>query len=627
MDFIFNIVVNNLKIIEYIVFWYPVTMGLYWVIGSIIYYFRIEIKRPLPLFSTPKVSILVPAYNEQDQIELTIDKLLEIDYPDFEILLINDGSKDKTPEILERCAMKDDKIRFINLKENAGKANALWLGLMASKGEYLVCVDGDSYLDKDCLRYMIPHFVNPNVGERVGAVTGNPRIRNRSSLLAKIQLSEYASIISLIKRTQRMWGKVMTVSGVVVAYRKRALLDCGLWDRDIITEDIGVTWKLEKNYWDIRYEPRAICWMLVPETIVGLFKQRKRWAQGGLEVMIRHADIFMNWRKRRLFPVYLEQVFSIIWVILWIILTFVELIKFSFGMESYLTYIWKSQYLSIVCMIQFFVAILLEKKYDKKMLRNFLTAAWYPLIYWVVSGVVSLFALPSAYQIRKGSKLARWESPDRGIHTSDDPEENANLIHRERDDNVALAAKIETDRIKDDLTPDKTDKTVKTKKREHIIRGKQIWWKRIIEVFFTMLAWVYILVFLGYVTYGFISMNLGVSFYQNKIYNLAMLLETKQLLYITGIVILIEIAFLIIWKEYNLRKYGKLRRRKFKKDVSNSELALYFQKDFFEIQQLQEQKIIVLEKNIIPDDFKPEPVEFEQRAGTSRTFWRSRKSR
>lgn len=202
-------------------------------------------RKPLPIIDIyPMVSILVPCYNEEKTIKNTIEKLDKLNYPNYEIIAVNDGSKDSTESILNELAEQYDRLRVIHLLENSGKANALYMGLIASNAEFLIGIDADAYLDPDALTYMIPHFIASNYGERVGAVTGNPRVRNRSSLLAKIQLCEYSSIISSIKRTQRMLGKVMTVSGVIAAFRKRALLDCGLWDRDLITEDIGVTEKI-----------------------------------------------------------------------------------------------------------------------------------------------------------------------------------------------------------------------------------------------------------------------------------------------------------------------------------------------------------------------------------------------
>ncbi len=404
----------TLKAIELFVFWYPALMSVLWIAGGIIFYFCNERKKALPLYETPFVSILVPCYNEEDTIENTVKELSALEYPEYEIIVINDGSSDRTSEIVRSIAGKYPHMRFIDLKENCGKANALYLGLIAAKGEILVGVDSDSYIMPDALNYMVPHFTNPYNGERVGAVTGNPRVRNRSSLLAKIQLCEYASIISLIKRTQRVWGKVMTVSGVVVAFRKRALMDAELWDRDMITEDIGVTWKLEKKFWDVRYEPRALCMMLVPETVKGLAKQRKRWASGGMEILRRHFNIFKTWKERRLIPVYMEQICSILWSLCWLFMLIIILYHLIID-HTYiqLPYLWKSLFLSSVCLVQFLVAMVLDKKYDPKLLRHSIVAIWYPFVYWYINALIVIKALPTLF--KKNTRLATWHSPDRGI--------------------------------------------------------------------------------------------------------------------------------------------------------------------------------------------------------------------
>lgn len=598
MDTVFDFVLNHFKLIELIVFWYPVTMGMLWVIGGIIYYFRIERKDPLPLPTTPMVSVLVPAFNESDNIIDVVTRLNELDYPNYEILILNDGSSDDTAIKATWLANKYERVRFVDLQENCGKANALYLGYMASRGEFLVCVDGDSYLSKDCLRHLMAHFVNPRNGERVGAVTGNPRVRNRSSLFAKIQLCEYASIISLIKRTQRIWGKVMTVSGVVVAYRKQALMDCGLWDRDMITEDIGVTWKLERNFWDVRYEPNALCWMLVPETLKGLVKQRKRWAQGGQEVMFRHAGIFKSWRRRRMYPIYIEQTMSLIWVVLWLLLTLTEIFKLFYDAGSYLPYLWKSQFLAVVCMVQFVVALNLEKQYDKGIFKYMISAAWYPLIYWIVSGIVALMALPSTIASRK-KKLATWSSPDRGIGTSDniDGEDLVKESFTENETQQVELASANQSTIALNDVQENTDE-------DNIIDGKQKWWKKIIEVIFCCIAWAIILVYLGYVIYGFVSLAMGYAPFEIWIYNVAMLEETKHLLFITFIIILVEIVVMIFWKEYNRIKFGRLNRRTFLPDVTVEDMAMFFDKPVTEIIAMQAQKIVTLKENIIPEDFE-----------------------
>lgn len=411
-----NIVLNALIYFLYqYVFWYPLIMSMCWIIGGVLFYFRRETKDGIKLKEQPLVSILIPCHNEEKTIEETIEKLDVLNYPSYEIIAINDGSTDNTYDILDKLADKYDKLRIIQLKTNAGKANALYLGLIASKAEFIVGLDADAYLDKDALNYMIPHFITPNYGERVGAVTGNPRVRNRSSLLGKIQLCEYSSIISLIKRTQRLLGKIMTVSGVVVAFRKKALIDCGLWDRDLITEDIGVTWKLQKRFWDVRYEPKALCYVLVSETILGLWKQRVRWAQGGMEVIGRHYDVLFNKKYRRLVPIFTEQILSILWAIIWILLSVIFIIQSSLGQQSMLNLFGQGEYLAFLCLVQFLVAMLLDKKYDEKLMKYYLWAIWYPLFYWYLNAFIVIRALIKIIFKKRNSKFATWDSPDRGL--------------------------------------------------------------------------------------------------------------------------------------------------------------------------------------------------------------------
>lgn len=404
----------TLQYLAAFVFWYPLVMSVVWLMGGTLFYFKRERMEPLPLTQTPLVSILIPCYNEADVIEETVTWHGDLNYPDYEIIVISDGSTDNTLELLSRLKENNPKLRIIDLEQNAGKANALSVGLVVAKGEILVTVDADALLDKDALRYIVPHFTTPGTGVRVGAVTGNPRVRNRSSLLARIQLCEYASIVGLIKRTQRILGKVTTVSGVIAAFRKKALLDCGMWDLDMITEDIAVTWKLQRRSWDVRYEPRAICWMLVPETIRGLWRQRVRWAQGGLEVLVRHRDVLFNFKQKRLIPVYIEQAVSVIWAICWLITIVLFFMYALSGSTIVIPVFWAGAYLALVCMIQFFAALLIERRYEHNLMRYYVWAIWYPFLYWYFNAAVILRAIPKVVLGRKKA-YATWESPDRGI--------------------------------------------------------------------------------------------------------------------------------------------------------------------------------------------------------------------
>ncbi|OAS85390.1 poly-beta-1,6 N-acetyl-D-glucosamine synthase [Metabacillus litoralis] len=388
-------------------------MSVLWIAGSSLF-FKFREKEEFIDFENidwPLISILVPCYNEEETIEETIKHLSGISYPKKEIIAVNDGSTDDTFKILRRLAKQHQDLKVIDCQENRGKANALIIACHASKAEYLICVDSDALLDQYAAHYLIYHFLHK--GERLGAVTGNPRIRNRDTLLSRLQIVEYASIIGAIKRTQRILGKIMTVSGVVVAFRKKALIDVGLWDRDMITEDISVSWKLQQRFWDIRYEPRALCWMLVPETIRGIWKQRIRWAQGGQEVMMRNWRILLDSRQRRIWPVYLEQWVSLIWSFSWVFVTLFYLFSATTIQQFFIWITFSSFSLVFMSLIQLWSSIRVDSKYDN-ITKYYLWAAWYPAIYWILNAFIVMFALPKAIKSRLKGGYATWSSPDRG---------------------------------------------------------------------------------------------------------------------------------------------------------------------------------------------------------------------
>jgi biofilm PGA synthesis N-glycosyltransferase PgaC len=282
-------------------FYYPWVMSLLWMSGGLIYYLRIERRMgdresPPPLNDYPLVSLVVPCFNEGDNVRETIAHLAAQRWPDFEIIAVNDGSSDNTGEVLDALMLEEPRLRVMHMASNHGKAMALRAAALAAHGEYLVCVDGDALLDDYATHWMVARLTR-NV--RVGAVTGNPRIRNRSTLLGKLQVGEFSSIIGLIKRAQSVYGRIFTVSGVIAAFRKSALHDVGYWNTDMVTEDIDVSWRLQMRHWEVQYEPNALCWILMPETLRGLWKQRLRWAQGGSEVVFRYFGALLHWRQLR----------------------------------------------------------------------------------------------------------------------------------------------------------------------------------------------------------------------------------------------------------------------------------------------------------------------------------------
>src|ERR1700761_4042824 len=200
------------------IFLYPLFMSIMWIIGGLYFYFHWERGTPSPevvpgMSEHPFVSILVPCFNEGANVAETIEAANNQSWAgEWEIIAINDGSSDDTGAMLDRLAQEYPRLRVIQFAANQGKAMALRMGALAAKGEYLVCIDGDAMLHPNAMAYLVmPMIRNP----RVGAVTGNPRVRTRSTLVGKVQVGEFSSIIGLIKRAQRVYGLIFTISGVI----------------------------------------------------------------------------------------------------------------------------------------------------------------------------------------------------------------------------------------------------------------------------------------------------------------------------------------------------------------------------------------------------------------------------
>ncbi len=403
-------------------FYYPLFMSYLWMAGALFYYFHYERKPSRNVDSPPKspeypkVSIVVPCFNEQDQVEEVISTLMLTRYPNFDVIAVNDGSADGTGAMLDQLSRRYTKLRVIHLVKNQGKAIALNTAALLSDSEFLVCIDGDALLDPNAVSWIMSHLVN---SPRVGAVTGNPRVRTRSTLLGRVQMGEFSSIIGLIKRAQRTYGRIFTLSGVVAGFRKSALHEVGFWSSDMLTEDVDVSWKLQSRHWDIRFEPRALCWILMPETLGGLWKQRLRWSMGGTQVLFSNTRLLRSWRQRRLWPVYLEYFSSVAWayamaslILLWLLGTVFKL-PVPYQVATLLPQ-WTGLIIGTTCLMQIAISMFLDGRYDKGMGRHYYWMIWYPLAYWLISVATSVVALPKVILRGKG-KRARWTSPDRGL--------------------------------------------------------------------------------------------------------------------------------------------------------------------------------------------------------------------
>lgn len=406
------------------VFFYPLFMSYLWMIGAVIF-FRKEKKeppydQPNLLMAYPKVAVLVPCFNEGENAEETLSHALQLNYPHFEVIAINDGSSDHTAQILDALAQKYPKLRVVHLAKNQGKAMALQAGSLLTDAEYLIGIDGDALLDPHAAMWMVRHFL---ADPSVAAVTGNPRIRTRSTLLGRIQVGEFSSIVGLIKRAQRSFGRLFTVSGVITAFRKSAVHDVGYWSPNALTEDIDITWKLQRAGWNIHFEPNALVWILMPETLNGLWKQRLRWAMGGAQVLIKNIDVVFKPKLNYLWPLILELVLTLVWsylmlavAIIWVLHFIIPSIAISQNVSSPFLPYGSGILLGLSCLLQFALSKWMDSRYEPNLLKNYYWMIWYPFVFWLITLTASIVAFPKVL-LRGHGKRARWISPDRGMRS------------------------------------------------------------------------------------------------------------------------------------------------------------------------------------------------------------------
>ena len=393
---------------------YPVMSAIAWVSTAFLFFFlrrERESQRSMPpkLKHYPMVSVLIPAYCEEKVIGETLQSATAIDYPNYEVVVVDDASTDGTRAAV-RPFIEAGKVRLIAKQQNEGKAMAMNDAMPCLKGEIVLIMDADASPDPDILRWIVPHFESA----RVAGVTGNPRVVNRETFLAQLQLVEFTSIVSLLRRAQRIWGRILTMSGVVGAFRKSAIVDVGLFSPEMATEDIDMTWKLQRAAYDVRYEPHALVWMKVPPTLGTLITQRRRWALGLAQVLRRYSGVLLSWRARRLWPVFYESLMSIAWAYCFVALT-------GFWILSYALRIpplgvspipnWWGMSIGTLCLIQLLTGVFLDSRYDRTVVRYFPVAVAYPIIYWMLMSLITFFATPAGLlRRRRPGSVTQWRT-------------------------------------------------------------------------------------------------------------------------------------------------------------------------------------------------------------------------
>src|SRR5215475_4667911 len=238
--------------------------------------------RALDRTPEPPVTIIVPVFNEESVIIGALRSLLVLRYPSIEIIVVDDGSTDRTRERVAGLEGRygDTTLRLVS-KANGGKASALNTGIALARHDFIVCMDGDSRLDPDTVRAAMRHFLDP----RVAAVAGNVKVVNREEVWSCLQALEYLEGLNMARRAQGFLRVVNIIPGPIGIFRRDVLRRAGGYDTDTFAEDADLTLKVLTDGWHVAYEQRAIAYTEAPHRFIDLVKQRYRWTRGILQAL------------------------------------------------------------------------------------------------------------------------------------------------------------------------------------------------------------------------------------------------------------------------------------------------------------------------------------------------------
>jgi cellulose synthase/poly-beta-1,6-N-acetylglucosamine synthase-like glycosyltransferase/peptidoglycan/xylan/chitin deacetylase (PgdA/CDA1 family) len=238
---------------------------------------------------TPSVTVLIPAHNEESVIVQTLTSVLLSDLKDLQVIVVDDGSTDKTGELLDTNFSHEPRVRIIH-QANRGKAAALHLAMSQADTEIVVTIDADTEIEPDAISKLVRHFSDP----KVGAVAGNVKVGNRSRWLTRWQALEYITSQNMEKRAFDLLNCITVVPGALGAWRKKAIEAAGGITADTVAEDADLTIAIRRLGWRVTYDEEAIAWTEAPEKAGQLIRQRFRWTFGTLQSFWKHGDTLLR---------------------------------------------------------------------------------------------------------------------------------------------------------------------------------------------------------------------------------------------------------------------------------------------------------------------------------------------
>lgn len=248
-----------------------------------------------------KVTVIVPTWNEEVGIVTSIKSLLKSTYNNLEIIVVNDGSTDKTDAIikdfmqhsLKKLCPPGKTFKYF-VKKNGGKGSTINYAIGKSSGDVVVTMDADTVFDTEAIFNVSKYFMHPGLD----AAVGNVKIANSRNLIGIIQQIEYI-VGFYFKRTHSVFNSEYIIGGAFGAFRRRCFEKYGLFDESNKTEDIEFSTRLQMHGCNIVYVEEAIAYTEGPDSLDGLSKQRLRWKKGRLDTFIKHRSLFFGKSRGR----------------------------------------------------------------------------------------------------------------------------------------------------------------------------------------------------------------------------------------------------------------------------------------------------------------------------------------
>jgi peptidoglycan-N-acetylglucosamine deacetylase len=240
----------------------------------------------------PGVAVLVPSYNEEKVIVRTIRSVLNSDYENIRVIVIDDGSNDRTAEVAREAYEAEIRARRVTVleKPNGGKAAALNFALNLIDEEFYVGIDADTVIAADAISKLMPHFEDPEIG----AVAGNAKVGNRVNLWTRWQALEYITSQNFERRALDLFHVVTVVPGAIGAWRTDAVKKAGCYPVNTVAEDADLTMSLLEQGFKVVYEDRSLAFTEAPIDAKGLMRQRFRWSFGTLQAVGKHRAAFLR---------------------------------------------------------------------------------------------------------------------------------------------------------------------------------------------------------------------------------------------------------------------------------------------------------------------------------------------